>query len=439
MSSGGLHTERSQYLMAQSKHYMPGGVSNPIHAFIGVGGNPLCLERGKGSRVIDVDGNEYIDYVGSYGPFILGHARTEVLQALKRAMQRGTLLGTTTDVELELAKRITSAIPSVEKIRFVNSGTEAVLSAIRLARAFSKREKIVKFTGGYHGYADDVLVNSTSCAVGVDGSVGVPLQQRRNTLLSTYNDIDGIESVFRDHAKRIAAVIVEPVATNMGVVPAHAAFLRRLSELTHEKGALLIFDEVVTGFRLTYGSTEKMHGVVPDLTCLGKIIGGGLPVGAYGGPRRIMDLLSPLGDVYQGGTFSGNHLTMSVGLETLRLLSSSYQAYSRLEKRSSQLEDGLKKAAKQANIPIQLNRVGSLFSIFFASWPVVNYETAWEANYKEYAAFFWGMLRSGAYFPPTQLQSGFVSLAHTSKDIDATVEAAAQVFQGDELQRLHNR
>lgn len=405
---------------------MPGGVSSPVRAFWAVGGEPLFIARGRGSKVYDVDGNEYIDYLCSWGPLILGHAHPQVVEALKAAAERGTSYGAPTKLETELAKLIAERMPSIEMIRFVNSGTEAVMSALRLARAYTGRDKIIKFEGCYHGHADMLLVQSGSgvATLGLPNSPGVPQAATQDTLVASYNNLTTVKEFFECYPEGIAAVIVEPVAGNMGVVPPKPGFLKNLRVITEEHGTLLIFDEVITGFRVAYGGAQELYGIRPDLTCLGKIIGGGLPVGAYGGQREIMELVAPLGPVYQAGTLSGNPLAMRAGIETLGLLG----AYDKLEDLASRLAQGLKEVAEGAGVPICLNRVGSMLSIFFTDRKVIDYSTAKTANPKSYAQFFWEMLSQGVYLPPSQFETIFVSLAHTDEDIERTIDAAAISF-----------
>jgi len=425
-----LKKDRSKKLFEQAQKFMPGGVNSPARAFRAVGGEPVFIDRAKGSRIYDVDGNEYIDYVCSWGPLILGHAYPPVVEALKKAVERGTSYGAPTELETQLAQMICDAVPSMEMVRFVSSGTEATMSALRLARGYTQRDMIVKFTGGYHGHADALLVKAGSGAttLGAPDSAGVPSSYAEKTLLAPFNDIEAIKRLFQAHSQEIATVIVEPVAGNMGVVLPQPDFLDGLRQLTSEYGALLIFDEVITGFRVAYGGAQTLYGVTPDLTCLGKIIGGGLPVGAYGGKRQIMEMVSPLGPVYQAGTLSGNPLAMTAGLQTLKALQGP-QVYQDLEEKSSRLAQGLTNAAQRAEIPLQLHRVGSMMTSFFTDKEVVDYEGAKLSDTTRYAEYFRGMLNRGIYLAPSQFEALFVSLAHTEDDIDATVATAGEVFQ----------
>jgi len=420
---------QSQQLFAEAQRYLPGGVDSPVRAFRAVGGQPLFIERGAGSHIIDVDGNEYVDYVLSWGPLILGHAHPRIVAALQAAATRGTSYGAPTALETELARLVVGAFPSIERVRFVNSGTEATMSALRLARGFTKRDKIVKFDGCYHGHADGLLVKAGSGALtlGTPDSAGVTPGAAADTLSTPYNDLDAIKQIFAAHPNEIAAVIVEPVAGNMGVVPPRPGFLAGLREITAAAGTLLIFDEVITGFRVAHGGVQELTGLRADLTCLGKIIGGGLPVGAYGGRADIMALLAPEGPVYQAGTLAGNPLAMTAGIETLRELAQP-GVYAALEKRSAALAEGIADAARQADVPIFSTRVGSMFTTFFTDQPVVDYASAKHANTARYARFFQEMLRQGVYLAPSQFEAGFLSTAHSSEDVTRTIEAAKSAF-----------
>ena len=420
-----MQQARSESLFAEAQRYMPGGVNSPVRSFRAVGGVPPFLARGAGARVWDVDGNEYIDYLGSWGPLALGHAHPAVVEALHRAAAGGTSFGAPVEAELELARLINRALPSVESLRLVNSGTEACMSAIRLARAFTGRSKIVKFAGCYHGHADGLLVRAGSGGLthGVPTSAGVPESYASETLVADFNDLASVERCFADWPGAIAGVIVEPVAGNMGVVPPADGFLAGMRQLTTNQGALLIFDEVITGFRVAPGGAQELYGVTPDLTTLGKIIGGGLPVGCYGGRREIMERVSPLGDMYQAGTLSGNPLAVSAGVATLTELQQP-GVYQRLEELAQRLEDGLTQAAARAEIPAAFNRVGSMFTGFFHPGPVDGLAQVEQSDTARYGRYFHAMLQRGVYVAPSQFEAGFVSTAHTETDIDATIERA---------------
>lgn len=416
--------DKSKKLFAEAQRYLPGGVDSPVRAFTAVGGTPPFIARGKGSRIFDADGNEFIDYVCSWGPLILGHAHPQVIEAVKRAADLGTSYGAPTELETILAKMVCEAMPSIEMVRFVSSGTEATMSALRLARGFTKRDKIIKFAGGYHGHADGLLIKAGSgvATLGIPDSPGVPLSYAMNTLVAPYNDLAAVEELFRNYPGQIAAVIVEPVAANMGVVTPAVGFLAGLRELTKKSGALLIFDEVISGFRLSYGGAQSVFKITPDLTCLGKIIGGGLPVGAYGGRRDIMSLMAPLGPVYQAGTLSGNPLAVTAGIETLKALKQP-GVYKQLERKAATLEDGIIKAASKADVSLCISRAGSLLTAFFTSDAVTDYDSAKKSDTALYAKFFWKMIEEGVYWPPSQFEAAFVSLAHTDEDIKTTVDA----------------
>lgn len=423
---------RSRHLFAEACRLLPGGVNSPVRAFQAVGGDPLFIAGSQGSKIFDVDGNEYIDYVGSWGPLILGHAHPEIVDALRQVLEKGTSYGAPTEREVELAFLIVDALPSMEMVRLVNSGTEATMSAVRLARAFTGRKKIVKFAGCYHGHADGFLVQAGSGALtmGVPSSPGVPEEIGGLTIVLPYNDGEAVERAFEDQGEEIAAVIVEPVAGNMGVVPPAPGFLQKLRGLTAKAGSLLIFDEVITGFRLSYGGAQEYYGIAPDLTCLGKIIGGGLPVGAYGGRKEIMELVAPAGPVYQAGTLSGNPLAVQAGITTLRYLRSHKESiYPELTKKAEILQDGLLKAAEDAGLRLQVNRAGSLLSLFFTEFPVTDLETAGRADQGLFKGFFGLMLQEGIYLPPSQFESLFLSVAHTDDDLKRTIDAARLSFK----------
>ena len=420
----------SKKLFRRSRRVMPGGVNSPVRAFRAVGGHPLFIKRARGATVTDVDGNTYLDYVASWGPMILGHAHPSVVRAIQRAASLGTSYGAPTEQELTLANMICAALPSIEQVRLVSSGTEAVMSAIRVARGFTGRDAILKFEGCYHGHADSLLVRAGSGAatLGLPDSPGVPKATAGHTLTAPYNDIEAVRRLIRTHWRKLACVIVEPVAGNMGVVLPRGTFLRQLRTLTRQHGILLIFDEVISGFRVAYGGAQTLYGLHPDLTCLGKIIGGGLPVGAYGGAREMMELVAPEGPVYQAGTLSGNPLAVTAGIETLKTLKAS-GVYERLDRRGGQLAQGLANAARQANVPLCQTRVGSLLGGFFAKGPVVDYRSAKRSDTARYARFFHGMLERGCCFAPSQFEAAFVSTAHTAADIDRTIRAARDVFR----------
>jgi glutamate-1-semialdehyde 2,1-aminomutase len=415
--------DRSEALFEQARSVMPGGVNSPVRAFHAVGGTPRFIVRADGCRLIDADGREYIDYICGYGPLILGHAHPQVIEAVTRALRDGTCFGAPTAIETELAQAIVDRIPSIEMIRMVNSGTEAVMSALRLARAATEREKIIKFAGGYHGHADQLLVKAGSgaSASGVPDSKGITSVDASNTLVAEYNDLAQVEELLIDHRDEVAAVIVEPVAGNMGVVPPHDGFLQGLRDLSHQHGALLIFDEVMTGFRLGPAGAQGVYSVQPDLTTLGKIIGGGLPVGAYGGPAWLMEQIAPVGPVYQAGTLSGNPLAMAAGLATLALLDD--DAYLRLEHTSAALADGIAAAIARIGMPATVQRCGSMLSVFFTSGPVRNLSDVASADSRRFARFFHALLAEGVHIPPSGFEAWFVSLAHDEQAVARTLEA----------------
>jgi glutamate-1-semialdehyde 2,1-aminomutase len=419
-----LH-DKSHLAFERAKQLMPGGVNSPARAFGGVGGEPIFFERAQGAFLFDIDGNRYIDYIGSWGPMILGHNHPAVVEAVEAALQRGTSFGAPTLAENELAELVVEAVPSVKKVRLVNSGTEATMSAIRLARGYTGRPMIVKFAGCYHGHVDSLLVaaGSSAATLGVPNSPGVTEGASRDTLVLQFNDVEAVEKAFTQHGSRIAGAIVEPVVGNMGCVRGTAKFHETLREVTYKHGSLLIFDEVMTGFRVAYGGAQSLLGIAPDLTTLGKIIGGGLPVGAYGGRAEIMDHVLPAGKVFQAGTLSGNPLATAAGIATLKTLRDT-NPYARLEQLSSRLAAGLEDAAKKAGVPVQLGRCGSMMTLFFSDRPVTDWTTAARCDTRRYARYFWGMIDRGVYLPCSQYEALFVSTAHTDADVDATVAAA---------------
>lgn len=422
--------KKSQKLFESAKSLIPGGVNSPVRAFKAVGGNPIFIEKAKGSKIYDVDGNSYIDYVLSWGPLILGHAHPKVISALKSAAAKGTSYGAPTKLENDLANLILKAYPSMDKVRMVNSGTEAAMSAIRAARGFTKRDMIVKFEGCYHGHADGLLVRAGSGAAtfGIPDSAGVPESYAKNTLTLPYNDIEALKTEIEKNWSLIACIIVEPVAGNMGCVLPKPGFLETMRELTEKYGIVLIFDEVMTGFRVAYGGAQKYYRIKPDMTCLGKVIGGGLPVGAYGGRNEIMSMISPDGPVYQAGTLSGNPLAMTAGIETLKILSAK-ASYKKLERLSALLEKGLIDASKKAGVSVKFYRAGTMFCTYFTDKDVIDYQTAKNSDTEKFARFFSGMLNRGVYLAPSQFEAGFISLAHTEKDIETTVKAAYEAFK----------
>ena len=420
----------SERLYRQAEQIIPGGVNSPVRSCRAVGTHPLFIAKGLGSKIFDVDGNTYIDYVGSWGPLILGHAHPEVVEAVKTAAELGTSFGIPTTLEVDLAQMITKLVPSMKMVRMVNSGTEATMSAIRLARGYTGRSKIIKFDGCYHGHADTLLVKAGSGAatLGIPGSAGVPADFVRHTLSLRFNDLDQVAAVMEEQGNDVAAIILEPVAGNMGVVPPKPGFLEGLRHWCNETGTLLIFDEVMTGFRLALGGAQELYGVQPDLTCLGKVIGGGLPVGAYGGRRDIMSQVAPLGEVYQAGTLSGNPLAVTAGLTTLRLLNKP-GVYDELEERSNYLFTEMSRLAAKHKVVSTMNRVGSMGCLFFTEQRVVDFESAQTADTQKFAHMFCAMLERGVYLAPSQFEAAFVSLAHDKEDIDKTLAAADEVFK----------
>jgi glutamate-1-semialdehyde 2,1-aminomutase len=419
----------SEDLFARAQALLPGGVNSPVRSFSAVGGTPRFIRRGQGARVWDEDGREYVDFLGSWGPLILGHAHPSVVEAIRRAAAEGTSFGAPCAAELELADRVVRRMPSIEKVRFVSSGTEAAMSALRLARGFTGRRKILKFDGCYHGHADALLAAAGSgvATLGIPGSAGVPEGTVADTIVAPYNDVQAVERAVAEHAADLAAVIVEPIAGNMGLVLPREGYLAALREITRRAGALLIFDEVITGFRVAPGGAQQLYGVKPDLTCLGKIVGGGLPVGAYGGRADVMNRVAPLGPVYQAGTLSGNPLAMAAGIATLDGLLAP-GTYERLESLAIRLQMGLSRAIQASGLMVTTNRIASMFTVFFCRGPVGDYGTAKTCDTKRYARFFHAMLDRGVYLPPAQFETAFVSTAHTEADIDAAVRAAGEAL-----------
>ncbi|OCA92382.1 glutamate-1-semialdehyde 2,1-aminomutase [Pseudobacillus wudalianchiensis] len=420
--------EKSKQAFQEAVKLMPGGVNSPVRAFKSVNMDPIFMERGKGSKIYDIDGNEYIDYVLSWGPLILGHANDQVVEALKKTAETGTSFGASTLIENELAKLVIDRVPSIEVVRMVSSGTEATMSALRLARGFTGRSKILKFEGCYHGHGDSLLIKAGSgvATLGLPDSPGVPESVAKNTITVPYNDLDGVKYAFEQFGDDIACVIVEPVAGNMGVVPPQPGFLEGLREVTKECGALLIFDEVMTGFRVGYNCAQGFFDITPDLTCLGKVIGGGLPVGAYGGRADIMNQIAPSGPIYQAGTLSGNPMAMAAGLETLRQLTP--EMYEEFGRKADRLEEGLTEAAKKHNIPITFNRAGSMIGLFFTNEHVTNYEKAKTSDLELFADYYREMVNEGVFLPPSQFEGLFLSSAHTEEDIEHTIAAAEKAF-----------
>ncbi|MBI3681495.1 MAG: glutamate-1-semialdehyde 2,1-aminomutase [Acidobacteria bacterium] len=418
-----MKTDRSEALFERARKVIPGGVNSPVRAFRGVGGTPRFIRCGEGSRLIDEDGNSYIDYVGSWGPLLLGHRHPQVIDALREVLEVGTSFGAPTEREIELAELIRQAVPSMEMVRLVNSGTEATMSALRLARGYTGRELIIKFEGCYHGHVDNLLVKAGSgmATLAISDTVGVPASFAAATIALPFNNADVVEQAFRAHGSDIAAVIVEPVVGNMGCVPPLPGYLEALREITARHGALLIFDEVMTGFRLAFGGAQQIYGIRPDLTTLGKVIGGGLPIGAYGGRADILAKVAPSGPVYQAGTLSGNPLAVSAGLAMLLYLQAHPEVYNQLDRRSAEL-------CADPPAGMTVNRAGSMFTFFFTAGPVVDWETAKKADTARYARFFHWMLEQGVYLAPSQFEAGFVSAAHTGEDITRTVEAARAFF-----------
>jgi glutamate-1-semialdehyde 2,1-aminomutase len=421
---------KSELLFEEAKKYIPGGVNSPVRAFKAVGGTPPFITSALGSKIYDVDGKEYIDYVSSWGPMIVGHRHPQVIEALQKALTKGLSYGAPTEAEIELARMIVEAVPSIEMVRMVNSGTEATMSAIRLARGYTGRDKIIKFSGCYHGHGDFLLVKAGSGAttLGIPDSKGVPDDFARNTITLPFNNLDAVRKAVKAEASKIAAIIVEPVPGNMGVVLPQEGFLRGLRDLCHETGIVLIFDEVMSGFRVAWGGAQSLYGVIPDMTCLGKVIGGGLPVGAFGGKKEIMENLAPLGPVYQAGTLSGNPLAVTAGLETLKILAQP-GTYETLGKSSAYLVEEAKKLAQKTGVKTHISRVGSMFTLFFASQEVIDYDTALKSDTVAFSRYFHLMLKGGIYLAPSQFEANFISLAHSQENLDKTLEVMAKTFK----------
>ncbi|HIK56552.1 MAG TPA: glutamate-1-semialdehyde 2,1-aminomutase [Synechococcales cyanobacterium M55_K2018_004] len=426
-----LKTTRSEEIFAAAQKLMPGGVNSPVRAFRSVGGQPIVFDHVKGAYMWDVDGNQYIDYVGSWGPAICGHTHPEVIQALHAALEKGTSFGAPCYLENVLAEMVIDAVPSIEMVRFVNSGTEACMAVLRLMRAFTGRDKIIKFEGCYHGHADMFLVKAGSgvATLGLPDSPGVPKSTTENTLTAPYNDLEAVKALFAANPGQIAGVILEPVVGNAGFIPPEAGFLAGLREITRENGALLVFDEVMTGFRIAYGGVQEKFGITPDLTTLGKVIGGGLPVGAYGGRRDIMQMVAPAGPMYQAGTLSGNPLAMTAGIKTLEILQRP-GTYEYLEKITHKLVTGILEAAKETGHAACGGNISGMFGFFFTAGPVRNYEEAKQSDLQKFARFHRGMLERGVYLAPSQFEAGFTSLAHTEEDVERTIAAAKETLAG---------
>lgn len=423
-----MNTRKSRELFAEAQLHMPGGVNSPVRAFRSVGGDPLYISRAAGSKIYDVDGNEFIDYIGSWGPMILGHANTRVINAIKEAAGNSTSFGASSEREIELAKVVKKFVPSVEVVRMVNSGTEATMSAMRLARGFTGRDRIIKFEGCYHGHGDSFLSKAGSgiATLGLPDSPGVTRSTAADTLNAVYNDIASVERLVEENKGQIAAVFIEPVAGNMGCVMADAAFLRSLRELCTAEGILLIFDEVMSGFRVAPGGAQELYSIKPDLSTFGKVIGGGLPVGAYGGRRDIMEMIAPSGPVYQAGTLSGNPLAMTAGIETLKVIDDDSDFYKKLDESGAYLEAGLHSYMDENGIDHTINRCGSMFTLFFTKGPVTDFDSAKTSDTDKFASYFRSMLEQGVYLPPSQFEACFISAAHTREDLDKTIEAAGR-------------
>ena len=425
-----MNRKKSLVLYRKALGLIPGGVNSPVRAFKAIGMSPIFIDRAKGSKVWDIDGNEYIDYVGSWGPMIMGHAHPRIVSALKKTAPKGTSFGAPTPLEVELASRVKKAFPSMEMMRMVSSGTEAVMSAIRVARGYTGRNKILKFEGCYHGHGDSLLVKAGSGAttLGIPDSLGIPEDLARHTLTAPYNDLEKVKQLVIQYPEQIACIIVEPIAGNMGVILPEKGFLEGLRRICDENGILLLFDEVITGFRAAYGGAQELYGIKADLTCLGKVIGGGLPVGAYGGKEKIMEKVAPLGGVYQAGTLSGNPLAMAAGIEALEILKSK-KIYQDLEKKTSYLAEKIYESAEDRGIPVSINFTTGMLTLFFTEKPVKDYTTAKMSQTKRFAQFFIEMLDEGIYLPPSQFEAWFISMAHSQKDLDQTIEACDRAFK----------
>ena len=427
-----MNTTRSSKLFSEAQQHMPGGVNSPVRAFKSVGRDPLFISRAKGSKIYDADGNEYIDYIGSWGPMILGHANERVINAIQTAADDSTSFGASSEKEIELAQLVKKFVPAVELVRFVNSGTEATMSAMRLARGFTGRDKIIKFEGCYHGHGDSFLSKAGSgvATLGLPDSPGVTKSTAKDTLNARYNDISSVQQLIDENKGEIAAIFIEPVAGNMGCVPANVDFLKAVRELCTQEGIVLIFDEVMSGFRVAKGGAQELYGIKPDLSTFGKVIGGGLPVGAYGGRRDIMQMIAPSGPVYQAGTLSGNPLAMTAGIETLKIIDKDENFYAKLEEISQNLENGIRDAMGESGVNYTLNRVGSMFTLFFTESAVTDFDSAKSSDTGKFSAYFSEMLDEGIYLPPSQFEACFVSAAHKKEDLDKTVAAVRKALEG---------